>query len=430
MSYAGTTPKFESSEFDNIKIEDNTISSTNTDGDINLSPDGAGKVTVPTLPAGDNSNSAASTSYADNAATQAASSINSTIQSQITVIEGNISDNQSDISNLQSADLTFVKKDGSVAMEADLSLFDGATHHKVTGLADPVNPRDAVNKQTLDAVSGGILPRPAVKAATTVNLAATYDNGVADDGVGATLNLGPLATLDIDGITSWVQFDGILIKDQTASLQNGRYFVSQVGDGVTDWILTRCGTCDESDEMPASYMFVQFGTENAGEGYVALVGTSAGSDPNAFEIGYDDITFTQFAGGDAYTFGDGVQLVGNEISAKVDGTTITIDGSGNLQSPLPASVAVPALDIDWSAGNLFYKDVAANSTLTFSNLQDGKTISVAIRNTSGADVTITLPTVIKSADFSALVKASNKETVFTFMYMNSKVYASSVGDMS
>jgi len=98
--------------------------------------------------------------------------------------------------------------------------------------------------------------------------------------------------------------------------------------------------------------------------------------------------------------------------------------------PVEASQSIAALNIDWSLGNLFYKDLSTSSTFTFSNLQDGKTISVAVRNTSGADITITLPSVIKSSTFVNVVKASNKETVFTFMRMNGKTYASSIGDMN
>ena len=67
MSYTGNTPKFESVEGDNIKVDGNTISSTDVDGDINLSPNGAGKVKVATQTAGDNSTAVASTGYVDSA---------------------------------------------------------------------------------------------------------------------------------------------------------------------------------------------------------------------------------------------------------------------------------------------------------------------------------------------------------------------------
>ena len=57
--------------------------------------------------------------------------------------------------------------------------------------------------------------------ATTANLTATYSNGTA--GVGATLtNSGTQAALSIDGVTLAVG-NRVLVKDQTASLQNGIY---------------------------------------------------------------------------------------------------------------------------------------------------------------------------------------------------------------
>lgn len=426
MSYTGTTPKFESVEGDNIKVDGNTISSTNENGDISLVPNGSGKVAVPNTALNDASTSAATTLYVD----QSVEMLDTAIQSQITAIESDITAVENGVSSLQTADLAFVKKDGSVSMEGNLSFFNGTSYFKVTNLADPTSPRDAVNKQTLESVAAGLATRPAVKVATTASLGGTYNNGVADDGVGATLNLGPAATLTIDGVSAWSQFDGILVKDQASSLQNGRYFISQIGNASTNWILTRCGTCDQSSEMPGSYMFVQFGTANQGKGFVAIVGVALGPNSGSFDIGYDSITFTQFSGGTSYTAGSGLQLINTEFSAKVDSSSIGVNGSGQLTTLVKPSVSVAALNIDWSLGELFYKDLAASSTLTFSNLQDGKTISVAIRNTSGADIAITLPTVIKSASFVNTVKASNKETVFTFMRLNGKTYAASIGDMN
>ena len=67
MSYTGTTPKFDSVEGDNIKIDGNTISSTDTNGDINLTPNGTGKVRVATQAPGNNSTAVATTEYVDDA---------------------------------------------------------------------------------------------------------------------------------------------------------------------------------------------------------------------------------------------------------------------------------------------------------------------------------------------------------------------------
>lgn len=336
MSYTGTTPKFDSVEGDNIKVDGNIISSTDENGNIELIPNGTGIVSVATKPVGDNSNAAASTAYAD------ASSA---------VVQGNLEDA---VDALEAEDLLFLKSDGSRVLTANLDL----NGHKLLNVSTPTLSTDGVNKQYADSISAGVVTRPAVKAATTASLGGVYVNGVADDGVGATLNLGPLATLDIDGITSWAQFNGILVKNQTPSLQNGRYFVSQVGSETVDWILTRCTTCDQSDEMPASYMFVQFGTANAGKGFVALVGVSAGSDANNFEIGYDSISFTQFSGGSAYSAGDALQLTDTEFDVKVDGTTVVVNGSNQL-------AAGPSIATTTYVNNAVSSAVSASSLAPF-----------------------------------------------------------------
>jgi len=320
MSYTGTTPQFDSVEGGNIKVDGNSIISTNEDGNIDLVPSGTGKVTVETMEPRDISKAVASTEYVDSAVDV----LDEDLQGQIDVIAVAVENIEDALGDLATG--AFLEKDGSVAMTGNLDLGG----NRIIQVASPVDASDAVNKFYADGLSGGVVTRPSVKAATTVALGGTYDNGALDDGVGATLNLGPLTTLDIDDIIEWSLFDGILVKDQAASLQNGRYFVSQVGDDVTDWILTRCGTCDQSSEIPASYMFVEFGTVNQGKGFVAIVGTSQGANPNVFEIGYDSITFTQFTGGQAYLPGAALELDNQTFNVKVDGTTIEVNGNNEL----------------------------------------------------------------------------------------------------
>jgi hypothetical protein len=227
------------------------------------------------------------------------------------------------------------------ALDTKLGLAGGTMTGKITLDGDPTQALHAVTKQYVDSVEAGLITRPAVKAATTGNLSGTYDNGTA--GVDATLNLGQLSTLDIDGITSWSQWNGILVKNQTNGFENGRYVVSQIGnDTDTDWILKRCPLCDEADEIPGSYIFVTDGTVNEQTGWVQHV-----ADPATFTVGTDNISVYQFAGAGSVTAGTNVSVDGNQVSV-VDAPVFTgiIDASAagvNFSDGVQTQVGVASI---------------------------------------------------------------------------------------
>ena len=194
------------------------------------------------------------------------------------------------------------------ALDTKLNLAGGTMTGKITLDGDPTQALHAVTKQYVDSVEAGLITRPAVKAATTANLSGTYTNGTA--GVDSQLNLGQLATLDIDGVTAWSQYNGILVKNQTNAFENGRYVVLQIGnDTDTDWILKRCPLCDEADEIPGSYIFVTDGAINEQTGWVQHV-----ADPSTFTVGTDSISVYQFAGAGSVTAGTNISVTGNQVS--------------------------------------------------------------------------------------------------------------------
>lgn len=282
----------------------------------------------------------------------------------------------SDFLDLDADDhLQYLRVDGIRAMAADLNM----DSNNIINLPLPTLSHQAASKAYVDSVAEGLSVKPAVKAATDSELVGTYQNGTL--GVGATLNLGPLATLDIDGVTTWAQYDGVLVKSQTNKAHNGRYYVSQVGDISTDWILTRCGYCDEASEIPSAYVFVQQGLTFASTGWVAEVGISNGADPDNFEVGFDIISWFQFSGVGTFLAGEGLFLDGNEFN--VGRTT-----NGGIGLDLDNKLFVEASDligeglvidgssdiaIEWSST---YDDAKAIKAADLSSTASGKGASI------------------------------------------------------
>lgn len=104
-----------------------------------------------------------------------------------------------------------------------------------------------------------------VRAATTAPLPNTpvYNNGAG--GVGATLTrTGNGALPAQDGITLLVG-DRLLVKNQTAQLQNGVYIVTDVGGAGAPWILTRTTDSDATAELDNQVVVISEGTTQAGQ---------------------------------------------------------------------------------------------------------------------------------------------------------------------
>jgi hypothetical protein len=195
--------------------------------------------------------------------------------------------------------------------------------NKITGLGTPTASTDAATKQYVDEVAQGIIAKPSVRAATTTNLSANYNNGTL--GVGATLTADTNRVFTtLDGVTNWAVTSppmGVLVKNQTNSAHNGRYNLTTLGSASTPWVLTKCGLCDEADEIPGAYVFVSEGTQ-AGTGWVQTV-----LDPETYVVGTDAVIVTQFSGAGTYTAGTGLTLTGSAFSVNAAQTQITSVGT-------------------------------------------------------------------------------------------------------
>jgi len=222
----------------------------------------------------------------------------------------------SDITAL--VDAEYVNASGDT-MAGTLTM-SGASTHIVLPNA-PTSAQHATNKAYVDSVAEGLQSKPSVEviaygAEAVSDLGgATYNNGTA--GVGATLT-GTGAFPEIDGITlisTTPGENGVLVAfpNNTAdAIKNGRYNLTQ----VNPWVLTRCGLCDESDEIPGAYVFVKRGTQFAGTGWVQIQGTDVDTD-GLIDVGTDQIWLNQFAGASTYTAGTGLALVGTTFNVNL-----------------------------------------------------------------------------------------------------------------
>jgi hypothetical protein len=215
-------------------------------------------------------------------------------------------------------------------INAKLPIAGGTLTGKITLDGDPTQALHAATKEYVDNTASGIVAKPQVLGATTANIDATYENGTA--GVGATLthNTNGVFPSEAGGASGWAVGKGILVKNQTNKAENGRYFVSDMGSESTPYVLTRCGYCDEANEIPGAYIFVQDGT-SAGTGWIQVV-----EDPTTFVVGTDDIDVFQFSGAGSTVAGTNISVSGNQVSVVDDptftGTITASNGISNAQT--------------------------------------------------------------------------------------------------
>ena len=198
--------------------------------------------------------------------------------------------------------------DGITAIDTDLSSTAAGHTTLVSALAA---------KTYIDNTRSGLAVKDSVVVGTTANLGATYNNG--SSGVGATLtNSGSQAAIVIDGVTLTAG-QRVLVKDQTDAKQNGIYTATTLGNGSSNWVLTRATDSDTATEFSSGvFFFVEQGSVNADNGYVMTQDT-------AITFGTTTVPFAQFTGAGSITAGNGLAKSGNTLSVNVS-TGIAISG--------------------------------------------------------------------------------------------------------
>jgi hypothetical protein len=190
--------------------------------------------------------------------------------------------------------------DASANLKLDWSASNGIqiNGYTITNSGTPVNPSDLVPKSYVDNFINATSWKTAVLVATTANITLTGEQA-------------------IDGVTT--SASRVLVKNQSTASQNGIY-VSAAGA----W--SRSSDMNTWAEVPAAAVFVESGTVNADLGFVCT------SQPGG-TIGTTAITFVQFSSAGAYS-ADGVtlQLLSGVFSVKNAGITETQIASSALLS--------------------------------------------------------------------------------------------------
>jgi hypothetical protein len=217
-----------------------------------------------------------------------------TLTGSQTLTNKTISGSSNTLTNIANASLTnssVTVGTTAIALGASSLTLGGLTSVAVT--QDPVSALQLATKQYVDSVAQGLDPKASCVAATTVNI---------------TLS----GTQTVDGV-ALIAGDRCLVKNQTASADNGIYVVA-----ASAW--TRATDMDTWAEVPGAFTFIEQGTTWADTGWVCT--SNAGG-----TIGVTAITWVQFAGVGTYSAGTGLTLTGTTFS--ITNTAVTAASYGS-----------------------------------------------------------------------------------------------------
>ena len=165
--------------------------------------------------------------------------------------------------------ITVVTDGSDIAISASPNnILDGVTgvrdigSARLTNASAPVGANDLATKAYVDSQTNGLDIKASVIAASTGNIAGTYNS------TAKTITKGSNGAISIAGQSLSLNAR-VLLKDQSSASRNGIYTVTTVGNGSTPYVLTRALDFNETSEIGAgSFAYVETGTANAGKSFV------------------------------------------------------------------------------------------------------------------------------------------------------------------
>lgn len=178
----------------------------------------------------------------------------------------------------------------------------------------PTADTDVANKAYVDSVAQGLDIKASCLYTTTANITLSGLGTQASGDWPSTLTAG----------------DRILVKNQANQAQNGIYAASASG-----W--TRTADMNNWAEVPGAFTFIEDGATLSATGWVTTAGSTG-------TINVTNMPWTQFSGAGTYTAGNGLQLISNAFSVKLNGTTLDASASGlKISDTYPGQTSITTL---------------------------------------------------------------------------------------